>query len=137
MAFEFPQKVLFKHCDPAGIIFFPRYFEMINDCAEAFFASEINWPFEELLKTGGLPTAEISTRFKAPSRHGETLMLKLRIERLGRSSIDIATTATCGEEVRLISRSTLVRVGSNGRPEGWPDDVRSKLQEIMKGHHVN
>ncbi len=137
MVFEFPQKVLFKHCDPAGIVFFPRYFEMINDCVEAFFADEVKWSFEELLATGGVPTAEISTKFKAPSRHGETLMLKLRIEHVGNSSIKLETTATCGGEVRFINRSTLVRVGSNGRPKGWPDNVRSKLQKVMKGHHVS
>ncbi len=137
MAFEFRQKVLFKHCDPAGIVFFPRYFEMINDCAEAFFATEVDWPFEELLTTGGLPTAEIYTKFKAPSRHGENLLLKLKVERVVSSSIELETTATCAEEVRLINRSTLVRVGSDGRPDGWPDKVRSKLQAIMKGHHVN
>ncbi|MEL6103010.1 MAG: acyl-CoA thioesterase, partial [Pseudomonadota bacterium] len=28
MSFQFLQKVLFKHCDPAGIVFYPRYFEM-------------------------------------------------------------------------------------------------------------
>lgn len=37
MLFTFTQKVLFKHCDPAGIVFYPRYFEIINDCIEAFF----------------------------------------------------------------------------------------------------
>jgi 4-hydroxybenzoyl-CoA thioesterase len=37
MAFVMNQKVLFKHCDPAGVVFYPRYFEMINDCVEALF----------------------------------------------------------------------------------------------------
>ena len=27
--------VAFRHCDPAGIVFYPRYFEMINDFVEA------------------------------------------------------------------------------------------------------
>ena len=31
------RKVLFKHCDPAGIVFHPRYFETVNDCVAAFF----------------------------------------------------------------------------------------------------
>ena len=137
MAFEFQQKVLFKHCDPAGIIFFPRYFEMINDCAEMFFASEVGWPFEELLTTGGLPTAEISTKFQSPSRHGENLLLELSVERIGSSSIELKTTVTCDDEVRLVNRSTLVRVNSAGRPESWPAGVRSRLMTIMEGQNVN
>ena len=36
MGFEFRQTIGFKHCDPAGIVFYPRYFEMFNDCVEAF-----------------------------------------------------------------------------------------------------
>ncbi|CPO21707.1 4-hydroxybenzoyl CoA thioesterase [Bordetella pertussis] len=27
-------EVRFRHCDPAGIVFYPRYFEMINDFVE-------------------------------------------------------------------------------------------------------
>ena len=46
--YEMPQKVLFKHCDPAGIVFFPRYFEMMNDCVEAFFDKVVEWPFEDI-----------------------------------------------------------------------------------------
>ena len=34
MAFVFPQKVRFQHCDPAGIVFYPRYFEMLNTTIE-------------------------------------------------------------------------------------------------------
>ena len=42
--FRFKQKVLFKHCDPAGIVFFPRYFEMMNDCVETFFDEALGIP---------------------------------------------------------------------------------------------
>jgi 4-hydroxybenzoyl-CoA thioesterase len=30
MGYHVTQKVLFRHCDPAGIVFFPRYFEMVR-----------------------------------------------------------------------------------------------------------
>ena len=83
MSFTFTQKVLFRHCDPAGIVFYPRYFEMINDCVEAFFES-LNYPFYEMHKAGhGVPTAQIETRFIAPSRHGEVLDLQLNCHKLG------------------------------------------------------
>ena len=136
MVFEFPQKVLFKHCDPAGIVFFPRYFEMINDCTEAFFACAVHWPFEELLRSGGIPTASISTKFTAPCRHGEELVMTLEVERLGRTSIDLKTTTTCHSELRLVSQSRLVRVDLSGRPERWPDEARLRFQEIMDGQNV-
>src|SRR5260370_493059 len=36
-AFVSQVQVLFRHCDPAGIVFYPRYFEMVNDLVEEWF----------------------------------------------------------------------------------------------------
>jgi 4-hydroxybenzoyl-CoA thioesterase len=45
MHYQFFQKVLFKHCDPTGIVFYPRFFEMINDAVEAMFSDLLDRPF--------------------------------------------------------------------------------------------
>ena len=29
--FRQSQEITFRQCDPAGIVFYPRYFEMMND----------------------------------------------------------------------------------------------------------
>ena len=128
MRFVMPQKVQFKHCDPAGIVFYPRYFEMINDCVEAFFDEGLGVPFEDLHRDGGVPTAEISVTFTAPSRHGDRLELALTCTRLGRSSLGIAVEATCAGERRFLARSTLVLVDAAGRSTPWPEDLRRRLQ---------
>ncbi|EAR52089.1 thioesterase family protein [Oceanicola granulosus HTCC2516] len=133
MAFEYAQKVLFRHCDPAGIVFFPRYFEMMNDCVEAFFDSALRWPFEALHRVQAVPTAGIETRFRAPSRHGDQLTLALEIEAVGRTSCRYLMRARCGDEARFETRATLVLVGETGRPEAWPDPIRAKLTDIKEG----
>jgi len=132
MAFELAQKVLFKHCDPAGIVFFPRYFEMLNDCMEAFFATELDWPWEALHGRGAVPTAQIETRFTAPSRHGDDLVLRLTIVSVGGSSMTYRMTATCGDSLRFDTTATLVNVGPEGRPTEWPDAVRRKLTDRVE-----
>ena len=33
--------VRFQHTDPAGIVFYPRYFEMINQVIEDWFAEKL------------------------------------------------------------------------------------------------
>jgi 4-hydroxybenzoyl-CoA thioesterase len=127
MTFTFPQKVLFKHCDPAGIVFFPRYFEMMNDCVEAFF-DQIGSPFETLHGgTGGVPTGRIETRFHAPSRHGDLLTLTLEGRRLGRSSFDFTIETACEGASRMSYAATLVFVGSDGTSTPWPDALRAGL----------
>jgi len=130
MGFELPQKVLFRHCDPAGIVFFPHYFEMMNDCVEAFFDRELDWPFEVLLRNAGIPTARITTRFTAPSRHGEHLNLGLRITRVGRRSLTYRMTAHCAAELRFETDAVLVHVDASGRSRAWPARIAEKLKTL-------
>ncbi|GAB2188023.1 acyl-CoA thioesterase [Roseibium sp. LAB1] len=125
--FRFEQSILFKHCDPAGIVFYPRYFEMMNDCVEAFFDNVIGWPFKDIHKTGAVPTAEIRTRFLAPSRLGDHLVLALEVSRVGRSSCGMAITAQCDGEARFETELTLVNVDNGGKPEAWPEQVKQRF----------
>tara|TARA_B110000503_G_C7036524_1_gene366336 strand:+ start:257 stop:667 length:411 start_codon:yes stop_codon:yes gene_type:complete len=134
VSFTFPQKVLFKHCDPAGIVFFPRYFEMINDCVEAFFDDVIGVPYEEIHISAGVPTAEIRTQFKAPSRHGDRIALVLECVKVGRSSLDLSVIASSQDgEVRFVAESTLVYVNNVGRPTSWPVQIKERLTKELKG----
>lgn len=127
------QKVMFKHCDPAGIVFFPRYFGMLNDCVELFFEADLGHPFETLHTTHAVPTARIDAVFSAPSRHGDVLEIALSVARVGRSSADLRFTVHCGHEPRLTADSTLVFVTAAGRPEAWPPDLREALQTHLEG----
>ena len=125
--YSFPQKVLFKHCDPAGIVFFPRYFEMINDCMEGFFSDVLGAPFEKIIPENGVPTAKISTHFLSPSRHGDQLALLLEVTKVGRTSFTYAMTAICGEQTRFKTNGTLVFVDDAGRPAPWPPALKDRL----------
>lgn len=131
MSFRWQQKVLFKHCDPAGIVFYPRYFEMISDCIEAFFTDALNLPFEELLKTAALPTVHFDTSFTAPSIHGDMLDIDVAPTRIGNSSVSILVKATCNSETRLRSVSTLVYTTTRGRPQPWPDSLRIPIAKMI------
>lgn len=133
MAFKFPQKVLFKHCDPAGIVFYPRYFEMINDVIEAYFDEVVKAPFEQMHQRAAVPTAEIQCKFLKPSRHGDQLELQLSAIRVGRSSFELTVDANCGDEQRFSARSTIVYVNEIGRPTPWPDAMRIALEKDIKG----
>jgi len=132
MSFILPQKVLFRHCDPAGIVFYPRYFEMINDCMEAFFEEVVGHSFAEIHKNGAVPTAAISVEFKAMSRLGDRLNIHLLCPKIGRSSLGLETRAICGSELRFLAKSTLVYVNKSGRPTGWPAPIRGKIEHFVK-----
>jgi len=132
MAFTLRQKVLFRHCDPAGIVFYPRYFEMINDCVEAFFDDALGYSFASMFGVAGVPTARIEARFSRPSRHGDVLEIALRCARIGRSSLDLDYEAVSRGETRFLASSTLVHVDGAGTPQGWPVAVRAALEKHLE-----
>ena len=132
MTFTIAQKVLFRHCDPAGIVFYPRFFEMINDCVEAFFEEQLTTPFASLHGVACVPTVTIETTFSAPSRLGDTLFINLSPTRIGRSSLGLNFVALCGEEPRFSADSTLVYTNANGRPQSWPDNLRATITAMIK-----
>ncbi|MGR3463573.1 acyl-CoA thioesterase [Limimaricola sp.] len=130
MSFTTTRKVRFEHCDPAGIVFYPRYFEMLNACIEDWFDERLGHSFGAIHVDGGfaVPTARCEVRFTAPSRIGDPLALSLRPIRLGRSSLDLEIDITSGEEARLHAAFTLVHVAqATGRPVGWPEPLRDAI----------
>ena len=128
MPYTFLQKVLFKHCDPAGIVFYPRYFEILNDAIEDWFANGLETPWEKLHLTNAIPTVQIEVQFKAPSYHSDILELRIAVQRAGTSSLTIRVEAFCGEELRFTATSTLVHVDLEKTPEPWPQHLRSRLE---------
>ena len=130
--FEIRQKVLFRHCDPAGIVFFPRYFEMMNDCVEAFFDQGLNCPFEQFHQTAGIPTATITTTFTSPGRHGDMLDLRLNVTRVGRASFDYEMSCYCGKIQRFFTNATLVQIDLNGKPTPLQNSIKQRLIDFIK-----
>ncbi len=131
-SFSFPQKIMFKHCDPAGIVFYPRYFEIINDVVETFFADGLGIPFDKLLAEAGVPTATTSATFHAPSYHGDHLVITLKVTRLGQTSVSLDFQAACGDQARFSATSTLVYVNSEGRPQSWSPAFRTAFLPYLE-----
>lgn len=132
MPFTIQRKVRFQHCDPAGIVFYPRYFELINSVVEDWFEMVVHHDFNQLhVESGtGVPTAAINTQFHAPSRLGERLNFELTVEALGRSSLDLQIVAYCGEQKRLTSRSTLVFMDlTSGKSMPWTAPMRQRITD--------
>ena len=96
---------------------------MINDAVEAMFDEALGWPFEVLLRDGGVPTASIGVDFLTPSRHGDQLDIVIDIEKLGWARMRLALTALSSGIIRFRGSMTLVYVDGDGRPQSWPDTV--------------
>lgn len=127
-------RVGFMHVDMAGIVFYPRYFELANAAVESFLIAK-GLPFEHLHETLRLtlPTAELNTRFVKPSKIGDVLDFALGVETLGRSSVKVELIASCGGETRIETHLTLVSVSlEDHRPRPLPDPLRKAFSEHLK-----
>lgn len=112
MVFEFPQTVRFQHCDPAGIVFYPRYFEMVNTCVETWFEERLSASYNYLHIDCqvGVPTVHIESDFVRTSRLEDRLVLRLSLQKLGSKSIDLVIDILAAEELRARFKLTLVLV---------------------------
>lgn len=128
MAYRRSIRIEFNHCDPAGIVFYPRYFEMTNSLTENFFREVVGYSYARMMEEGiGVPTARVETDFLAPSRLGEELDWELVVERLGKTSVTFRQVAVCGGEARVRARLTLVWLSPDLRPAPWPEEVKARL----------
>lgn len=127
--------VRFGHCDAAGIVFYPRYFEMLNDFIEDWFAQELDWPFSAMHGAGhaGVPTADLHCRFVAPSRLGESLTRELRVLKLGQSSFTVQVRFIGPDGgLRLEVTQRLVCVNTDKiAPRPLPDPVRLAMTQYL------
>jgi len=132
MTFVSRQQVRFAHVDAAGIVFYPRYFEMLNASVEDFFGELVGVDFAEihLERHLGMPTVRLETDFVAPSRLGDQLDFAITVARVGRSSVEFAVDMRCGAAPRFKARVVLVCTDlASGRSVAWPADIRSALKE--------
>ena len=133
-AFETTRLVRHGHTDPAGIVFYPRYFELINEVVEDFFREELNRPFGEwhLQQKTGVPTVHIETSFLAPSYCDDLLTFELRIGKLGGSSATLLIDATCDEEKRLTASLTIAHVNlTEMKAIPFGDELRSGMKAFL------
>lgn len=122
-------QIEFNHCDPAGIVFYPRYFEMTNSVVENFFTDEVGRSFAQMHLEGmhnGVPTVHLETDFVAPSRLGDKVAFTLLVAKLGGSSVTVEITGRMGEEVRMRAKITLVWI-DNMKAARWPEPMRARL----------
>ncbi len=81
------EKIRFKHTDFAGIVFYPRFLEMLNDLVEDWFEEALDRPFSKIHETNGIPTVDLKVQFKNAARIGEVLSKKLWVKELKNSAV--------------------------------------------------
>jgi len=132
MAFETTTEVRFAHVDAAGIVFYPRCFEMLNAAVEDWCADELGVDFRTMHadRRIGVPTVKLSVEFASPGMLGERLTISLHIRHVGRSSCQLGFAFAGDGRERLKGELVLVCMDIEGKKAvPWPDDMRARMTE--------
>lgn len=110
MVFERAKRIRFSHCDPAGIVFFPRYAELLNEVVEDWFAEGIGTDFRSLISDHrlGIPVVRLELDFLSPARLGDMLTFRLKVTAVGSKSVQLAVEAARGEVLCVRAALTIV-----------------------------
>ena len=131
------EQIRFRHTDFAGIVFYPRFLEMLNDLVEDWFDEALDRPFSKIHETNGIPTVDLKVQFKNAARIGEMLTKKLWVKELKSSSV------VCGfhfinqqEKTVLEGEVTLVNVAiaedrKTIKAEAFNDEVKAKIEKYQ------
>ena len=131
------EQIRFRHTDFAGIVFYPRFLEMLNDLVEDWFDEALDRPFSKIHETNGIPTVDLKVQFKNAARIGEILTKKLWVKELKSSSI------ICGfqfinqqDKTVLEGEVTLVNVAiaedrKTIKAEAFNDEVKAKIEKYL------
>ncbi len=122
-------------CDPAGIIFYPRYFAFFDASTSALIERALGMTKRDYLKKydfDGHPLANAHCRFLIPTRFGDDVIIESTVTQFRRSSFDVSHRLTKGGALAVEGFETWVWVRGDparGQMKGVPvpQDVIQRL----------
>ncbi|TQF28382.1 thioesterase family protein [Bradyrhizobium sp. UNPA324] len=111
-------------CDPANIVYYPRYFAMFDDSTSTLF-EVAGFSKQDLVRKYGLvgiPMVDTRAKFYIPSTYGDWITIETRIESIKRSSFEVKHNVYKAEALAIEGFETRVLVG---RDPVNPDKLKS------------
>jgi 4-hydroxybenzoyl-CoA thioesterase len=132
-AFQREILVRFGHCDAAGWVFYPRYFEMISDFVEDWFEDGLAASAPGLFHHKQIltPSVHFTVDFLKPTRYGERLTFNLWTKKLGRTSCELRIEASHQGELRMRAQQILVFISAaTARATAIPPELLSRMHRF-------
>jgi 4-hydroxybenzoyl-CoA thioesterase len=137
MGYRFSRKLTIEwgHCDPAGIVFNPRFFEFFDWSTAQLVHFALGLETSSLAAAygvAGIPLVDTRANFLRPSRFGEEVEIVSEVTNVGRSSFEVdhklfnrGELAVDGHEKRVWTvRET---AGGGLKSRAIPEDAVRKL----------
>jgi len=122
-------------CDPAGIVYYPRYFEIFDNGTTYLIESIVGMIKREFLADSGFlgwPMVDTRASFMYSLRYGDQVSLESQFTEIGRSSFKVHHRLTKDGKLAVEGWETRVLVvEENGAIKSTP--IPADLIEKMKG----
>jgi len=130
------ERIHWGDCDPAGIIYYPRYFEIFDRCTTTMLEQALGMTKHQYLIAydfTGHPVVDTRARFILPTRYGDDVVIESTIVALRRSSFEIqhhlsknGNLSVEGSETRVwVRRQSANATSIKAHP--IPDEVVARL----------
>jgi 4-hydroxybenzoyl-CoA thioesterase len=110
------------HCDPAGIVFNPRFFEFFDASSWLLFEAALGVKAEALASTYGIvgiALVDARANFLKPARFGDTIEIASRVKGFRRSSFEVEHHLSVDGELAVEGGETRVwAVRDKANPDG-------------------
>jgi 4-hydroxybenzoyl-CoA thioesterase len=133
-AFQREILVRFGHCDAAGWVFYPRYFEMISDFVEDWFEDGLAASAPGLFHHKQIltPSVHFTVDFVKPTRYGDRLTFFLWTTKIGTSSVELRIEASHQGELRMRVKQVLVFISAHtSRSTPIPPELVSRMHRFQ------
>jgi 4-hydroxybenzoyl-CoA thioesterase len=120
LVFRREVRIEWGDCDPAAIVFYPRYLAFF-DANTGYLFEAAGLPKTEMLKKHeiiGMPLVDIGAKFLMPSRFGDRITVESYVAKWRRSSFTVAHRVLRDGKVAIQAHETRVWAGKDpDRPE--------------------
>ena len=124
------------HCDPAGIVFNPRFFEFFDTGTWLLFEAALGVKREDLASTFnimGIPLVDARAEFRKPAKFGDTIEIASRVSEFRRSSFDVEHRISVNGEPGHRGRRD---AGVGGARQGQPRKDRRRRHSRRRHRQI-
>ncbi len=135
--FSFTRRVTIEwgHCDAAGIVFNPRYFEYFDWSAALLLCEAAGMNVQQMLAAygvAGAPLVATQAKFVKPCSFGDEVTIVSTVTKVGTSSFSVEHRLYNGDELAVEGNETRVWVGFEGaklKSRPLPESLASRMRK--------
>ena len=127
--FTWDVRVYYEDTDAGGIIYYANYLKFFERARTEWLRSlGVNQDILLREHDAMFVVKNVSADYHAPARLDDVIKLTLRIEKLGRASIQFVQEAWCGDRLLNTAHVKVGCVDSALRPRAVPDAVAARMR---------